>query len=158
MTDGNFVARYMRGYTSPWWVYDLDGGMDRLEQGYRTQERAQRYADLRNAGVRREVAMSAVGNGVEVIRLGDLVFVDVFRAGLLPAKVVMLGRVRVPGALNNADTQIEVSVKLTAARPGYKSGEVLTMTGHPEIDKVVPRKSVRIKDGQYRIRSGVFDA
>lgn len=52
-------------------------------------------------------------------------FVDAFGVPLIPAKVTKIERVPVPNAPNSAYTQIQVTVRITAARPGYKRGESL---------------------------------
>ena len=153
----SFSVAYMRGYRPEWWVHNDNNRGNGLDGEYRNQEQAERHAALRNAGIRREVVMQAVGNGQEVIRTGDLVFVDAFRSQLLPAKVVKIERVPVPGAPNTAYTEIRVTLKLTAARPGYKRGEVLVKTGNNETSAIIPRKSVRVVNGSIRISSGVFD-
>lgn len=150
-----YVVDFMRGYGEEWWVRDT--GNPHSVQTYRSKASAERYAELMNAGVRREVAMQAVANGCEVVRTGDLVFLDVLGTSLIPAKVVELRRVPVPGAPNAAYTQVEVTVRVTGARPGYRRGELVTKTGYPQVDAVVPRQTARVQGGQIRVRSGVFD-
>jgi hypothetical protein len=87
-----------------------------------------------------------------------LVFLDAYGSALLPAKVLKIERVPVPGAPNSAYTQWRVTVKVTAARPGYTRGEVIVKTGRTEVESIVPRKSVRVVNGSIRISSGVFVA
>jgi hypothetical protein len=152
-----FSVSYMRGYRPEWWVHNNHNRGNGLDGEYRSQEQALRHAALRNAGVRREVAASAVHSGREVIRTGDLVFVDAFGVSLIPAKVTKIERVPVPNTPNSAYTQIQVTVRLTASRPGYTRGEVLVKTGNSECASIVPRKSVRTMNGSLRISSGVFD-
>lgn len=152
----SFSVAYMRGYRPEWWVHNNNNRGNGLDGEYKNQEQAERHAALRNAGVSREVALSAVSSGREVIRTGDMVFVDAFGCSLIPGKVISIERVPVPGAPNTACTQIRVSVRLTAVRSGYKRGELLVKTGD-ECNSIVPRKSVRTVDGSIRISSGVFD-
>jgi hypothetical protein len=153
-----FSVAYMRGYGSrQYWVHDNNNRGNGLDGEYRYREQADRHAALRNAGVRREVVSSAVHNGQEVIRTGDLVFIDALGVSLIPAKVLKIERVPVPNAPNDAYTQLQVTVRLTGARPGYKRGEVLVKTGRAECDSIIPRKSVRTVNGSIRISSGVFD-
>lgn len=76
------------------------------------------------------------------VKVGDLVYVDAFRSSWLPG--------RVEGYTSGG----EVQVKLTAARPGYRRGEVISQRSN----NVVPRKHVYTRNGQYRIRgSWEFD-
>jgi hypothetical protein len=154
----SFSVAYMRGYRPEYWVHNNNNRGNGTDGAYRTREQAERHAALRMAGVPRETAMHAVANSLEIVRTGDLVFVDAFRSGLLPAKVLKIERVPVPNAPNDAYTQWQVTVRLTAARPGYKRGEVLVKTGTSQVESIVPRKTVRIVDGKYRIRSGAFVA
>jgi hypothetical protein len=151
-----FVVDFMRGYGREWWVRD-NTNPDSV-QSYAARADAVRYAELMEAGVRREVALHAVSARLQVIRAGDLAFLDSLGAGLVPVKVVEVKRVPVPDAPNDAYTQVEATLRVTAARPGYRRGELLTRTGQFQTDQVIPRKNVRSVDGQIRIRSGVFDA
>jgi hypothetical protein len=153
-----FTVRHMRGYRPPYWVDDTTNIGNGVDGSYTTREQADRHAALRNEGVSREAASAAVHAGREIVRAGDLVFVDAFGVSLIPAKVTKIERVPVPGAPNSAYTQFQVTVRLTAARPGYRRGEVLVKTGNNEINAIVPRKSVRTVNGSIRVSSGVFSA
>lgn len=79
-----------------------------------------------------------------MIRTGDLVFIDFLHVPLVPAKVVTLQRVPVPNAPNDAHTQIQVTVRVTAAapirtrRPGHSLERVK--------DKCTPHRRLR-RDG-----------
>lgn len=70
----------------------------------------------------------------------DLAYVDAFRVPLIPCKVL--------GASPEANS---ARVRLTAARPGYRRGEVLDVrTSH-----IIPRGNVRTVRGSIRVRSAV---
>jgi hypothetical protein len=155
-TTPQFSVAYMRGYRPEYWVHNNANPGNGTDGEYRTREQAERHAELRNAGISRDTASAAVHNGQEVIRSGDLVFVDALGVPLIPAKVVKIERVPVPDAPNSAYTQWQVTVRLTAARPGYKRGEMLVMTGNLQCTSIVPRKTVRTVNGSIRISSGVF--
>ena len=69
---------------------------------------------------------------------GELAYYDTF-VGLVPCKVTKVWR-------DNGHTL--VSIKLTATRGAYKRGEEIADLRH---DYVVPRSSVRVRSGMYRI-------
>lgn len=73
--------------------------------------------------------------------VGELAYYDTF-SGLVPCKVTNVRR--------REDGRTRVSVKLTATRGTYRRGEEI-----PDLrpDYVVPRSSVRVRSGMYRIRN-----
>ncbi|TDC01138.1 hypothetical protein E1091_03465 [Micromonospora fluostatini] len=78
----------------------------------------------------------------KLLKSGDLAYLDVIGTPLVPCRVESVkGRAGAPG------TGQEITVKLTADRGAYKRGEVLTFSG----SSVVPRSSVFVRNGQYRI-------
>lgn len=76
---------------------------------------------------------------------GELAYLDTF-SGMVPCKVVDITTER--AWMSDMERPVVV-VKLTATRGAYRRGEVIPMP--PE--HVVPRSSVRVRSGQYRIRN-----
>lgn len=75
--------------------------------------------------------------------VGELAYLDTF-SGLVPCRV--LGWVKEDPYFGDRD---ELQVKLTATRGAYRRGEVSQWP----VGTVVPRSSVRVRSGQYRIRN-----
>lgn len=75
---------------------------------------------------------------------GQLAFVDSF-LGLIPCKVL-----RVDEPSTDSVTSGQVVARITAARPGFTLGEIVTERGV----SIVPRDRVRVRSGQYRITNG----
>ena len=79
---------------------------------------------------------------METLRTGDLAYYNSF-SGLIPCKVT-----KITGPFGFAGSEQNVTFTLTANRGPYRRGESLTQWAL----HVVPRKSVRVTGGQYRIR------
>ncbi len=79
---------------------------------------------------------------LETLKTGDLCYFDSM-SGLIPARVLSI-----TGRSGRCGSDQTVRLQLTAARPGYKRGEVLETWGL----HAVPRKSVRQHGYQWRIR------
>ncbi|MGK5496420.1 hypothetical protein [Streptomyces sp. URMC 125] len=74
---------------------------------------------------------------------GTLAYVDSF-GPLVPVKVL-----EVIEPANGHEIRGRIKVKVTADRPGYRRGEVFTQDAY----RVVPRKHVYTRRGQYRINT-----
>lgn len=72
---------------------------------------------------------------------GELAFIDSF-AGLIPCKVLAVSE-----RTENGEPFIVCTVKVTADRPSYSRGELAEVGTR----YVIPRTSVRVRSGQYRI-------
>ncbi len=79
---------------------------------------------------------------LETLKTGDLCYYDSMN-GLIPALVLSI-----TGRSGRCGSDQTVRLKLTAARAGYKRGEVLEVWGL----HAVPRKAVRRNNYQARIR------
>ena len=77
---------------------------------------------------------------METLRAGILAYFDSFD-GLIPCRVLSI------------DPQRNVCAQLTANRGAYKRGEVLESSHN----WVVPRSSVYVRSGQYRIKSHLIE-
>jgi hypothetical protein len=77
------------------------------------------------------------------LRADDLAYVDTFRSGLLPVKVQRI---------YYQAGQFLADVKVTADRRAYDRGEVLQEV---KVDRLLHRKQVYTRSGQYRIRGQV---
>lgn len=67
-----------------------------------------------------------------ILKTGDLAYIDGMRA-VVPCKVL-----KITGTSGPASTRQEVTVRVTAARPGYALGQLVTEYGL----RIVPRECV----------------
>lgn len=79
-----------------------------------------------------------MGN-LHTLKAGDLAYLDSF-SGLVPCKVLTV------------DSDTEATVRVTAARPGYTVGEIITQ--HKR--HLLKRTQVHVRDGQYRVTGSVL--
>jgi hypothetical protein len=82
---------------------------------------------------------------VNTLSVGDFAYLDSF-AGRVPCKVLEI-KALVPGIVTSS-TAWQATAQVTASRPGYSRGEVVTVTG---LD-IYPRSSSILRSGCYRIR------
>lgn len=69
--------------------------------------------------------------------IGTLAYIDSF-GGLIPCKVIEINEI-----------PRKITVKVTANRPGYKRNEIVTY----HASWIIPRSSVYISCGKYKIRN-----
>ena len=82
-----------------------------------------------------------------ILKRDALAFIDSF-AGLVPCKVLRIKHNDIHKCGTFAQqSDITVTVRITATRGAYRLGEVLTLPSH----NVVPRGSVYTRNGQYRV-------